>query len=313
MRSALAFSLILTLFCAVFVSTAHAAASVARGSSCVQPPASQDLTTLSDAQRQAFGLPRKPQYMSDADWKNILNHARHRFCVGVPTNVAATSQESFNNWAGNIAIGGGYQEVSAHFNVPCVSSSPRSAYSAHWIGLGGDPNDGDGNLVQDGVEADVDSNGNAKYYAWYQDYPHDKHEQFIYNVHCGDTIYAQADSNFTYSGKAYMWLLDVTLNAFSAQETSLANGSTAEWISERPTVDGISGYPTLADFNYVTFNDAAAYVNGGYQNVGQTNHNYAIMCNGGLWTCGPFSTQLAHPGPISSSGTSFTNYWDAGS
>lgn len=53
--------------------------------------------------------------------------------------------------------------------------------------------------------------------------------------------------------------------------------------------------------------------NGTYQYVGQTTHNYTIMCNGGWWVCGPYSTELAYPGPIVNNGTAFTNYWVHGS
>lgn len=89
----------------------------------------------------------------------------------------------------------------------------------------------------------------------------------------------------------------------------LSNGSTAEWIEERPTVN--SNYTTLANFGSVTFYDSYANRGTSEQPVGQLPHNYSVMCKGGLWTCGPYSTQLAHPGSISSNGTYFTVYHDA--
>src|SRR5690242_15574157 len=69
---------------------------------CLQPPADADLTALSTTQLAAYGLPRHAQVTSDAQWRLLLQHARHRVCTEIPTKISSTSQESWGNWAGNI-------------------------------------------------------------------------------------------------------------------------------------------------------------------------------------------------------------------
>lgn len=292
------------------VASAHETSLTAQQvSECLQPPANIDVSTLSDIQLASYGFPKRPQDATVlARWQILVRHAKHRSCTSKPGVIRNVSQESSQNWSGNVAINGGYQEVVAYYDVPCVSSSPRNAFSSHWVGLGGDGNDGGGNLVQTGTESDTLSNGAPYYAAWYEDYPHDSVENRVFNVSCNDEMYAQADSNFTVRNRAYMYIEDITTNTYfaSSTETSLSNGSTAEWVAERPTVNG--SYAVLANFHSVTFYDALEYRQH-YENVGNSDHNYIIACSGGWWTCGPGSTQLMHPGPIVNNVT-FPVYWD---
>ncbi|HEV2460874.1 MAG TPA: hypothetical protein VGS80_21185 [Ktedonobacterales bacterium] len=58
---------------------------------CPQPPDwdKVDPTTLTDAQIAYYGLPPKPKNDPQqlAKWVDVVRHAKHRFCGGVPTNV----------------------------------------------------------------------------------------------------------------------------------------------------------------------------------------------------------------------------------
>lgn len=186
-----------------------------------------------------------------------------------------------------------------------MTSPPSSAYSLTWVGIGGDGPDGGGNLVQAGTEQDTTSNGSHLYYAWYEDVPHDPVVQRLsnYPITCGDSMYVEV---YQVSSSETFYIDDYSSNSYASPSESgnTSNGSTAEWIEERPSGS------TLANFHSVTFSGAFTLHNGSLLAVGQTTHNYAVMCVGGLSTCGPGSTQLAHPGPINPSDT-FTVYHDA--
>ncbi len=274
--------------------------------SCTQIPTNVDPTKFSDSQLQQYGLPKRPGNMSDTDWNALLTHAKLRYCNGTQTNVREVSEEFSSNWTGNIGIGSGYQVVQSYFYVPCVSSHSSNVYSSQWVGLGGDDSDGGGNLVQTGIESDW-YNGSPSYYAWYEDYPANPYSYFVFSVNCGDKIYAQSDDNYSMRNYAYMFIEDITRGVYSAEgETEQSNGSTAEWITERPELN--NQFPPLVNFNSITFFNDYTLQNGVWKGVGNVSHNYSIMCSGGWWTCGPFSTQLAYPGGISNN-LNFTNYW----
>jgi Peptidase A4 family len=273
---------------------------VATDGNCPQPPVGVDLSALSAAQLAYYGLLQRPKDASRlAKWRDVLRHSLHRYCAvtPAPAGLHGTSRENSSIWAGNVAINYGYDDVSSDWYVPCVSGSPFSSYSLTWVGIGGDGNDGGGNLVQAGTEQDIDSNGGRHFYAWYEDYPHDPVVQRLsnYAIGCSDYMYVevyQGSSSETY------YIDDYTTNDYTSPSESgyTSNGSTAEWIEERPPGT------TLANFAYVTFSGAFTLRYGSVLRVGDTTHNYDVMVVG--------SKQLAHPGPINPADT-FTVYHDA--
>ena len=218
----------------------------------------------------------------------------------------ATSQESSTNGRAIIGINGGYYDIYAEWYVRRCPVRHMAPTSLTWIGIGGDGNDGGGNLIQAGTEQDTTSSGSPFYAAWYEDYPHDPVVQRLsnYTIGPGDLMYVEVNQGGNYN---QYWIDDYSSNSYASPTEFgyLSNESTAEWIEERPT-----GH-TFANFGSVTFYDSYANRSTREQPVGQLPHNYAVMCVNGLWTCGPGSTQLAHPGSISSDGTSFTVYHDA--
>ena len=126
-------------------------------------------------------------------------------------------------------------------------------------------------------------------------------------------MYGQADSNYSKSGQAFTYIEDDSPydgNYYGMYSKYTSNGSTAEWIAERLDIFNTNDQP-LADFGQMSFYSAATIHKGSFQYVGQTTHNYGLMCQGGLWTCGTFSTLLANPGAIVNNGHDFPIYWDA--
>lgn len=279
---------------------------------CMQPPTNIDLTTLTDEQLAQYGLPRRPTGgQALQEWTHAIRHAKHHVCTAKRLSVHHTSQESFDNWAGNIAIGGGYQEVQGNWYVPCLSSSPSNGSSSFWVGMGGDPHSGGGNLPQAGTDGLI-INGSTQYYAWVENVPN-VNTFSPFNVNCGDYMYGQADSNYSKSGQAFTYIEDDSPydgNYYGMYSKYTSNGSTAEWIAERLDIFNTNDQP-LADFGQMSFYSAATIHKGSFQYVGQTTHNYGLMCQGGLWTCGTFSTLLANPGAIVNNGHDFPIYWDA--
>jgi hypothetical protein len=247
---------------------------------------------------------------------DTIRAAKTRICTGKSLPVSnhpqkgnrlltATIDEGSNNWAGYIAINGGYQEAFGFWNVPCLTLLLKTGYSNAWIGLGGDGLDGGGNLLQAGSESDEYQDGFGRfvtqYYAWYEDLPSQRTEQFAFSVNCGDQMYSDI---YQYSSPIHMVIEDTTTGAYADKtNTNFSNGSTAEWIVERPTVSG--AFPGLADFNYVAFQGCKAAKNSAYVSLIDLPHNYSNMYSNNN------TTVLASPGALSvgSNGTNFNVNW----
>lgn len=75
------------------------------------------------------------------------------------------------NWSGFItpqnSSGETYDGVQANWTFPTAASSPSSAYSSQWIGLGDGSGNNSSNLVQGGTESD----SNGSYYPWIEAVP----------------------------------------------------------------------------------------------------------------------------------------------
>ncbi len=337
---ALLSSLLVGLLTAPIVS-AHAAQRTAKTSStsasCLQPPANVDLTTLSDAQLAVYGLPARARYQGRlAYWKKLIQHAKHRYCGPLVKLNKQFSHETLHRpytreidndtWAGNIAIDHSYNEVESTWNVPCVStSSYRPAEVYQWVGLGGDGADYSNQgtdyhtLEQAGTGSGINTDGSTYYFAWFEDVPYDAYAipttnySSRYVTYCADSMYVYLDSNLSYSRKVYYYIEDVTQDwYFPHQEGSgsyswLTDGSSAEWIVERPGT-----VPTaLADFSLTEayFGSAQTLRSGASLYVGQTTHNYANMYNYDSCSRADCGTELAYPGPIINGGQDFYVYF----
>jgi hypothetical protein len=274
------------------------------GSTCLQPPANIDLSMLSDTQLDLYGLPRHPTESARiSQWQKVLQHTKHRFCDTRPRTVRSSGSNSLN-WAGNEAIGGGYTEANANWTIPFYNNGSKvwPNLSVHWVGLGGDGSHGGGYLEQVGTGTGIDAGGNSYYYAWLEIYPGPINQYATFGVNPGDLMYGEVDIRQNGS-QAYLFINDVTLNAYTPLTYSTAsNGSTAEWIAERPTDCSLGQYTRLADFSYVDFTTAQAVQNGSQLFVGETNHIYYVMRDAN-------NTELANPGPINNL-AEFKVYWD---
>jgi hypothetical protein len=145
--------------------------------------------------------------------------------------------------------------VNASWIVPSVNTSTGNAYSSAWVGIGGQF---DSSLIQLGTEHDsVD--GAERFSAWYELLPAFA-VPIPMNISEGDMITASINM---LNDESDLWLL---------QLTDLTNGETfcknvnynsthlsAEWIVERPTLNG--QISSLSNFGNITFTDAYVNIN----------------------------------------------------
>ncbi len=147
--------------------------------------------------------------------------------------------------------------VSGSWAVPRVIVSLDDRFSAVWIGIGGEFDEG--TLIQTGTEEDS-LNLTESYSVWYELLPNDSVTISTMNVSSGDNISASIN------------LVDSATNTWTIKINDVSTGQSynenfvydcsklsAEWIVERPTVD--QTIATLADIGSVTFTDATATFN----------------------------------------------------
>jgi hypothetical protein len=185
--------------------------------------------------------------------------------------------------------------VSASWIVPEVASSQGDSYSAAWIGIGGYI--GDETLIQVGTEQDS-QNGVGTYSAWY--------ELLRSNVVTISTIKVSPKDEIS----ASINLIDSNSSIWTLEMTDITNGDTfkrdfqydssrlsAEWIVERPTVNGF--VTTLANFGKITFTNSTANMS----TAGQPIKNFP---NTQITMYDRQGRALVSVSPISNEGSTFT-------
>jgi Peptidase A4 family len=229
-----------------------------------------------------------------------------------PPLLTRTSADlSSGNWSGYQVNTSGPNYAQAFWTVPGVQiPAPPDAFSAVWPGIGGGF-DGSAELVQDGTEQDatcIYSRGvcEAQLYPmffWFEIYPDEVEQQITSLVpNPGDSV--ATDVYWDSSQGASFTLCDFTQQAcvtYSQQPAAPPDG-TAEWIVERPTING--NLLPLADFS--TVNITSAF----FGETPQGDAEYPI-------SAGNFSsidmygngTQLDATSPLGADGASFSVTW----
>lgn len=129
-------------------------------------PKPGDPSVVRRAWERAFARPWSPDKHVVPEMKAVVGRT-HRWRPRAITEATRGS----SNWSGGV-LDGNWTVVSGFWTVPTVSK-PREGqgpgsgwYSASWLGIDGDSNTDD--LLQAGVEQQVDGNGSATYVAWYE-------------------------------------------------------------------------------------------------------------------------------------------------
>jgi Peptidase A4 family len=186
------------------------------------------------------------------------------------TIVAVNANQSANWFGynqGSIEQGGKlFNSITGTWNVPTATphTSGEDEYSSTWIGIGGGCVDanclvGDNTLIQTGTEQDVDSHGNASYYAWWEVIPAPGITISGFNVSPGDTMTASIAEVVPNSNLWTITLTDVTQNeTFTQTVPYTSTHDTVEWIEETPLVFGTggAGFGALPNLSTVTFGNA---------------------------------------------------------
>jgi hypothetical protein len=187
--------------------------------------------------------------------------------------------------------------VSASWTVSAVKASENDTLSSAWVGIGGY---GEKTLIQTGTEQQC-TNGQVTYFVWYELLP--DYLVRIRNMHIrpGDTITASIN---LINENTKTWSIEINdVTRGERFEKALFYNSSrlsAEWIVERPTVNGTIS--TLADFGNVTFSECKATIGGKTGAI--SNFSYAQLV---MYT--PQNVQLVTVSPINGDGSSFTvNY-----
>ncbi|MGD0742277.1 MAG: G1 family glutamic endopeptidase [Acidimicrobiales bacterium] len=224
-----------------------------------------------------------------------------------PATLTVTNRNSYN-WSGYVDTGptGTFASVNGDWTVPTLTcNSGKNAYASAWIGIDGY---GSSTVEQDGIEADCNTNNVASYYAWYEMYGDN-------NINSGNEVQLPAGHpvspgdamSASISVVANVWTLEISDSTQgwhytrSPAITFSAAQESAEWIVERPEVNGNTAVP-LADFGSVAFTNAT--VNGTTDSISAFTALSIEMVDSG-------SAILAAPGPLSSSGENFTDNWEA--
>ena len=213
-------------------------------------------TTATDAQLAEYGFPARP---SDKDalaaWTTKWSRFKYKRSSTDPTIVitpfqAIQATNTSSAWSGYMDLGSGneFNNIGANYTQPTwQSDSVSGSAESSWVGLGGW---GVNQLIQCGTSIGINPNtGNLEsgaYGAWYEFLPSDAYMTFYtpFKINGGDDIDSQLyyTSSSNYPVGFTVW--DFTAgNYFSvdlpaSQGASCYNGSTAEFIDERPTSNG---------------------------------------------------------------------------
>ncbi|MCL1976621.1 MAG: G1 family endopeptidase [Candidatus Bathyarchaeota archaeon] len=183
--------------------------------------------------------------------------------------------------------------VNASWIVPSVSISSDNTYSSAWIGIGGQF---DTSLIQIGTEHDS-VNGKERYIAWYELLP-DYAINIPIMISEGDMMSASINLVDKDTNLWFMQLTDVTTGeSFSKSVNYNSTLLTAEWIVERPTLNG--QIANLSNFGSVTFTEAYVNINHEVLPLGEVSFSQTHLTDNQ-------NTQLTTVSQINSDGKSFT-------
>lgn len=190
--------------------------------------------------------------------------------IARPIVVVGTNQ-SFN-WSGymqgSLEKGTTFHAIAADWIVPRAKPHRHgeAEYSSSWIGIGGGCLDAecrlfDATLIQAGIGHDVDSSGNADYYAWWETIPAPLIRVDL-PVAAGDRVHVEIVEAATPGIRTITILNRDAAGSFSITLPYTSTYGSAEWVIETPLVITDSGVTVgpMADLGRVHFDSAT--VNG---------------------------------------------------
>jgi hypothetical protein len=230
------------------------------------PPEGFDALKATDADLAYYGFPPRPNdYSGDyASWAKAMAASQERIVpVLEQTNIyhgpnhkapSATANTSYSfNWSGYVKLGSAksygkssYDFVYSDVTVPTAKQASGKCtgswdYGSAWVGIDGD---GSNDVLQDGIEFDAYCKGKTKstYYSpWFEWFPFSETRIGGLPIAPGEEYFMEVWSTSSTKGHAY--LVNVTKKksvtiVFDAPKGTKLIGNSAEWITERPAVNG---------------------------------------------------------------------------
>jgi|HubBroStandDraft_1064217.scaffolds.fasta_scaffold125906_1 hypothetical protein len=253
------------------------------------PPEGFDALRASDADLAYYGFPPRPNdntgdYKSWAEAmaasqervvpvleKTNIYHGNAAKGPSPTANVAASY-----NWSGAVHTDSAksygkssYDFVYSFVTVPTAQQAKGACtggwdYASAWVGIDGWSN---GDVLQDGIEFDAYCKGKTKeafYSAWFEWFPFSEVRIGGFPIKAGQKFFIEIWSTTATLGHAYI----VNENAkkavqvnFTAPKGTKLVGNSAEWITERPGVNG--GLATLTNYGTQTYSDVHGETFGG--------------------------------------------------
>lgn len=232
----------------------------------VTPP-DFDVTSASPEELARYGIPPRPDPANDLDgyarWARqfpkgfrliepeLRKHPerRHR-----PLSVIDEAAGTSDNWSGAIVnppSGKTFSQIAGSWWVPPIWAPGSGSFSmSSWVGIDGY---GSPDVLQAGVEADVaEPNGTPTYYVWYEWFPNGETEITNLSVAAGNYVSVNITAKTTTSATAMISVgsTGVSIN-FPAPAGTTLQGNCAEWIVERPDINGT--YGKLPNYGSVIF------------------------------------------------------------
>lgn len=255
----------------------------------MDPPAAFNPLTAPAEDLALYGFPPRPDATKSpttfATWQKAMAASQHhvipaleqtQIMHGPVQNKAASvnNTSSSYNWSGYVMTNratsyssASYYFLVSDYVVPIAEQAFGTCnntwdYSSTWAGIDGWAN---GDVLQAGTESDAYCAGNgatkATYYsAWYEWYPYGEVRIGSFPIAPGDDIFVEVWSTSSTAGHAY--IVNYTNNsyvniAFSAPPGTHLVGNSAEWVVERPGVNG--GLATLTNYVSDVLWDAESY------------------------------------------------------
>jgi hypothetical protein len=246
------------------------------------PPQGFDPLTATDEDLAFYGFPPRPNDNSGdyASWAKAMAASQERIVpVLEQTNIFhGPAVKTFDhvantyaspNWSGYVKLGpaksygkSSWYYVYSEVTVPKAQQAfgkctGGADYASAWVGIDGfDSND----VLQDGIEFDAYCNKGTKetlYAAWFEWYPLGEVRIGGMPIAPGQEYFMEIWSTSSTLGHAYLVNITkkkaVTIN-FTAPKGTKLKGNSAEWITERPGVNG--KLATLTNYVSQKYTDA---------------------------------------------------------
>jgi hypothetical protein len=243
-------------------------------------PAGFDPLSASDSQLLHYGFPTRPDAQIAPEMRKRWERAfSGKFTYIVPTfrempekthgprlRVEAEGTGTSSNWSGSVVFvpgaGQSFQWIEGRWTVPNPypsTSDGKWDYASEWIGIDGD---GSGDVLQAGTETDALAVGGTlqrESYAWWEWYPISEQKITNLPVSPGDIMYCLICVHSATSGSFYFKNasngISTSFTVTAPAGTTLV-GNCAEWIVERPSVNG--SLSELANYGLVYFDEGYA-------------------------------------------------------